>query len=382
MHDGPTPAPVDVPLWAQAFPRPGSSWHPLGPLEGDATTDLAVVGLGGSGLAAIEAALDSGVSVIGIDAGAVAGEAAGRNGGFLLAGPELPYHRAVAEYGHGIARDFYALTEPAIATMAASHPDTVRRSGSLRIATAEGESEDVAAELRARSGDGFSVESYSGPEGDGFLIPGDAAMNPLIRVRTGMRRALARGAVLHERTPAISLAPGRVVTPQGTISSAATVVAIDGRLEVLVPELAGRVRTARLQMLGTAPLTERRFPRPVYAHWGYVYWQQLPDGRLALGGHRQLHEHDEWTRQPGPSGAVQHALESELARMGVTAAITHRWAGHSAYTRDRRPVFEEIHRGTVVVGGYSGHGNVTGAIYATEAVRYLLSGSRSHTLLG
>jgi glycine/D-amino acid oxidase-like deaminating enzyme len=45
-----------------------------------------VIGLGGSGLAAVLEARSLGLSVIGIDAGMVAGGAAGRNGGFLLEG--------------------------------------------------------------------------------------------------------------------------------------------------------------------------------------------------------------------------------------------------------------------------------------------------------
>lgn len=63
-------------------------------------------------------------------------------------------------------------------------------------------------------------------------------------------------------------------------------VAVDGRLECLLPELKGRVRTARLQMLATAPVA-MRYTRPVYRRWGYDYWQQLPDGRIALGDARR-----------------------------------------------------------------------------------------------
>lgn len=385
MRDATSTAPEsDLPLWADPTPAVAAATgkrDELTPLPGDAVTDLVVVGLGGSGLAAIEAGLDAGVSVIGIDAGRVAGEAAGRNGGFLLAGPELPYHRAVAEYGSGVAADFYALTESAIDAMVSAYPDDIRQVGSLRIATGDGEAADVAADLTARRAAGLRVQPYSGAEGSGFLVPGDAAMNPLIRVQTGVRRAMDRGAVVHEMTTAVGLAPGRVVTDRGVIRCGAAVVAVDGRLEQLVPTLKGRIRTARLQMLGTASLPDVRFTRPVYAHWGYVYWQQLEDGRLVLGGHRELHEQEEWTATPGPSPAVQRALDGELDRLGVNATVTHRWAGHSAYTRDRRPVFEEIHPHMVVVGGYSGHGNVTGVLYAGEAARYALTGTRTLRLL-
>lgn len=365
---------LNEPVWAEP-------WEPLAPLEGETTADVCVVGLGGSGMAAITEALDKGLDVVGVDAGSVAGEAAGRNGGFLLAGPEKSYHQAIDDYGHAAARDFYRLTVDEIARMAAADPDAVRRVGSLRVATAPGERTDVSTELAARAADGFDVEPYSGAEGAGFLVPGDAAMNPMRRVQAVARRALRRGARLYERSRVVSLLPGRVATSTGSVVAGITVVAVDGTLERLVPSLAGRVKTARLQMLATAPAPEVSFSRPVYAEWGYVYWQQLPDGRVALGGFRQRHEAAEWTAGAGPTPAVQADLDAHLVRLGVRAPVTHRWAGHSAYTLDRRPIFEEIHPGTVVVGGYSGHGNVTGSLYGREAVRYLVTGRRTYALL-
>ena len=72
--------PVNLPVWADEPPL-----H-LPQLAGKHEADACVVGLGGSGLAAVRELLALGCSVIGIDAGPVGGGAAGRNGGFLLAG--------------------------------------------------------------------------------------------------------------------------------------------------------------------------------------------------------------------------------------------------------------------------------------------------------
>ena len=77
-------------------------------------------------------------------------------------------------------------------------------------------------------------------------------------------------------------------TDAGAVECGAVVVAVDGRLERIFPALAPRVRTARLQMLATAPAPEVSFPRPVYWRQGFEYWQQLPNRRIALGGFRDL----------------------------------------------------------------------------------------------
>lgn len=48
-----------------------AAWAGRPPLAADTTADACVVGLGGSGLAVIEALVERGLSVIGVDAGRV-----------------------------------------------------------------------------------------------------------------------------------------------------------------------------------------------------------------------------------------------------------------------------------------------------------------------
>ena len=66
-------------------------------------------------------------------------------------------------------------------------------------------------------------------------------------------RAIGAGARLFARSPMVGLDGTRVVTPHGSVVARRVIVAVDGHLERLLPELGGRVRTARLQMLATAP---------------------------------------------------------------------------------------------------------------------------------
>src|SRR5205823_5054722 len=87
-----------------------ASWPGLPPLPGDRTADVCVVGLGGSGLAAVETLVQRGLRVIGLDAGRVASGAAGRNGGLLLAGGAPYLHTAIARWGTEAAVDLYRAT--------------------------------------------------------------------------------------------------------------------------------------------------------------------------------------------------------------------------------------------------------------------------------
>lgn len=358
-----------TPLWEV---EPGPEWPTL---DGEVDADVCVVGLGGSGLSCVRELRRLGARVAGVEAGRVGGAAAGRNGGFLLAGLAPFYHEAVERFGRERARALYRLTLDELDRIEAETPVGVSRQGSLRIAESDEELADCAMQLAAMHADGFSAERYEGPEGRGILIPGDGTFQPLARCRTLAAQAIDAGAMLFERSPVTRIADGRVCTANGAVRCRLVIVAVDGRLERLLPELAGTVRTARLQMLATAPTTEVHLTRPVYARWGYDYWQQRPDGAIALGGARDIAGESEWTWDATPTDRVQDALEHRLrAQLCVGAPITHRWAASVGYTADGMPVVREVRPSVWAIGGYCGTGNVVGAVLGRGLAQWLVAG--------
>jgi gamma-glutamylputrescine oxidase len=361
---------ANTPVWDDG------AWGGLPRLDGEVMADVCVVGLGGSGLSCVTELRRLGARVVGIDAGMVAGGAAGRNGGFLLAGAARFHHAAVAEYGRERALAIYRLTLGEIDRIAAETPEAVRRTGSLRIAASAEEVDDCRRQLQAMREDGLPAEWYEGAEGEGLLVPTDAVFDPLLRCRLLAQRELAAGSRLFEHSPAVELSPDAVRTPVGGVRCGRVIVAVDGGLDRVVPALAGRVRTARLQMVATAPLPEVRFPRPVYMRYGYEWWQQLPDGRIALGGFRDQGGDGEWTHDAEPCDAVQRLIGGFLRDMlGIDAPITHRWAASVGYTDDGLPVLAEVEPGLWACGGYSGHGNAIGAICGRAAAQLALTGA-------
>lgn len=346
------------------------AWEPLPRLKGTVRAGVCVIGLGGSGLAALEELHALGVSAVGLDARSVGAGAAGRNGGFILAGLAKFHHETVAQLGRPAAAAIHRATVEEIRRQAAAMPEVFRLEGSLRLAADAAELDDCRAHQAALEADGFPVEWYRGAEGEGLLLPADGVFQPLTRVRTLARRLRAQGVPLYERSPLVKLVPGQAVTEGGVVQCAAVVVAVDGRLETVLPELAGRVRTARLQMLGTAPAPEVRFPRPVYWRQGYEYWQQRPDGAIALGGFRDREKEAEWTQSADPTESIQARLENFLrTHLRVRAPVTHRWAASVGYTPDGLPVLEELRPRVWVTGGYCGTGNIVGALGGRAAAR-------------
>jgi len=355
---------INTPVWDDG------RWPDLPALDADVRTDVCVIGLGGTGLSCVDELLALGRRVAGIDAGPVAGGAAGKNAGILRAGAAAFHHEAVRGIGHRRALRLYELTREEIHRITEQAKGAVRFVGSLRLAMSDEEHVDCARQREAMRDDGLPVKNYNGPLGRGILIPGDAAFNPLARCRALANRVRREGAQLFERTRALGFTADEVMTPHGRIACEQVIVAVDGGLETLVPELAGSVRTARLQMLATAPTREVEIPCPVSTRYGYDYWQQLPDGSLALGGGRDRAIEQEWTASSEPTPFIQDYLDGVLRdQLKVKAPITHRWAASVSYTTTGLPVLSEVRPAVWVAGGFSGNGNLVGALCGRAVAR-------------
>lgn len=366
-----------------------ASWPGLPALDRDLTADACVVGLGGSGLAAVDELVRRGLSVVGLDAGRVAAAAAGRNGGFLVAGPWESLYEASSAWGEDVALDLFAATLRELDSLEdVLGPGVVRRAGSIRLAglpgpaESEAESAERAAELslcrleaELLRRHGIAAETYDGPLGQGLFQPRDGAVNPAVRAVT-LAGSLAGRAALYENTPVLKLSSGCVEAVGANVRAGVVVVAVDGRLDVLLPQLAGATRTARLQMLATAPAAPGRLPCPVYGRYGYDYAQQTPDGRLFVGGGRDRFAAQEWTTDSAPTDPVQRYLDRLAVRFaGTPVTVQHRWAAPVGFTTDGRALCIPVADGVAAVGGYSGTGNLVGPVAARAAVALLTDGT-------
>lgn len=350
-------------------------------LQGEQHTDVCVVGLGGSGLACIDRLLREGVSVIGIDAGPVGGAAAGRNGGFLRAGTSLFHHEAAKKYGIDRAARMYSATIVERERLLFRYPGVARRVGYLRLAHDAAEERDCREHLAFLQQGPFPSTWYDGPLGRGVLIPDDAVIDPLARCRLEAADVATRGARLFEHSKAASLSTGVVETARGIVRCRLTIVAVDGGLSTVLPELNGRVWPMRLQMLASAPHTVGLLPHAIGARWGWDYAQQLPDGTIALGGCRDLGGGAERTTDTSITDVVQGALDNRFqAITGVEPNVTHRWAATAGYTADGLPVLGEVRPGVWATGGYCGTGNLFGAACGRALAKLALGLTSDHLL--
>jgi glycine/D-amino acid oxidase-like deaminating enzyme len=188
------------------------------------------------------------------------------------------------------------------------------------------------------------------------------------------QHAMAAGARLFEHSPAVAIEAGVVRTPQGKVRASHVIVASDGNLAGVLSEATPSVRQVRLQMVATAP-TATRVELPVYARWGYDYWQQRPDGCVVIGGGRDLMSGSEDTGEQVSTETARTYLRGLLDQLGVHEPITHAWAGIVSYSNSGSPWIAQPREGVFGIGGYCGTGNVVGTLLGRSVVDYIATRS-------
>ena len=189
-----------------------------------------------------------------------------------------------------------------------------------------------------------------------MLNPADGEIHPVEAVET---LALESEAPIAEGIDVIGVEPAAagvlVHTSRGELAAGAVVLATNGYTRQLLGALP--IDPVRAQMLATGS-TVRVADRPVYTDGGYVYWRQLTDQSLILGGFRHRAMAEEVGYEEQPTATIQGHLDNHLQALGVAAPVTHRWAGVMGFTPDALPLVGSVpgSAGVYICAGYSGHG--------------------------
>jgi glycine/D-amino acid oxidase-like deaminating enzyme len=198
--------------------------------------------------------------------------------------------------------------------------------------------------------------------------PDCAAIHPGRLVRGLADVVTARGVVLHERTPATSIEPGRVRTPRGSVRAPYVVRATEGYTPRL-PGLARAVVPVYSLIIATEPLAASVWDeiglaqRETFADHRHliIYGQRTADDRLVFGGrgapyHLGSRVAPGFDRDPRVFAAL-HATLLDLFPVLGGSRFTHAWGGPLGIPRDWcASVGLDRSTGLAWAGGYVGDG--------------------------
>jgi glycine/D-amino acid oxidase-like deaminating enzyme len=345
--------------------------------------DVAVVGGGFTGLSAARALARRGASVVVLEAGKVAADASGRNGGHVNNGLAVDYGKLAARVGPERAAAWYRAYDDAVDTVERIVTDeridcNFERRGKLKVASRPAHYEALARSAERlrrevdryvelvppeRIGDEVASSRYFG----GLLCKKSAQMH-MGRFGHGLAEAAARhGALIYDHAPVQRLerlraSSYRVHTARGSIDAGQVLVATGATRHGnwssfsfwrrrIIPIGSFIIVTEPLGALAEQLLRHRR----TYNTTTNInnYFRLTPDDRLVWGGRARFALSS--PRSDARSGEILRRQLTQVFPQLAQARVDYCWGGLVDMTRDRLPHAGEKD-GLFYSMGYSGHG--------------------------
>jgi len=333
--------------------------------------DVAIVGAGFAGIGAAWALRDSGASFVVLEQRTVASGASGRNAGFLLAGSALSFRLTIERWGLEAALNIWRFTKENNGLLAqlieglAIECGFLRR-GSMSLAADDAEWGDLRAEYQSLAAAAIGACLVERPDlpaplparySGGLYWGGNGELNPAAFLR-GLAAHFQEGTIL-ERTPVTGLGNDGswlLETPAGQVRAHAVILATNAWTAEFLPDV--QIVPTRGQVLATSPLPRVVVPFPLYANRGFQYWRQTADGRLVVGGWRDLDIPREVGTDEILHGNIQASLDDFAHYIAPHHVVEHRWAGIMGFTPDLMPLVGAVpgRDGLFLAAGFSGHG--------------------------
>ncbi|NUA28470.1 NAD(P)/FAD-dependent oxidoreductase [Cupriavidus basilensis] len=366
-----------------------------------AKADVVVIGGGFTGLSAALALARKGASVVVLEAGNLASEASGRNGGHVNNGLAVDYAGLAAKLGADRARAMYRSYDAAVDTVERIIGQEgiacdFKRNGKLKLASKPEHYEALARtyeqlranvdpdvelfdasqvrdEARSDSFHGGLLQRKSGQmhmgrfaaglagaaERHGARIFQQAAVSGWERSGSGFRVHSARGSVSASQ---VLVATG--TTRHGPFSTFGywrrRIVPIGSFIvvtEPLAPEIAAMLLPGRRTYVTTANL--------------HNYFRLTADNRIIFGGRARFAMSG--IKSDQASGDILRAALTQIFPVIKEVGIDYCWGGLVDMTRDRLPRAGE-RRGVYYAMGYSGHGTQM-SVHMGQCMAELMNGT-------
>lgn len=358
--------------------------------------DVLIVGAGISGASVAYWLRDAGLRVAIVDRGDVCAGASGRNAGFVTCGSVEHFSRESARHGEETALALWRMCQHNLELIeqhliADGLACGYARRGSYSLAGSEHEVSVLAETARRLDAHGVPVTvvdaahvaKHCGAVGfpGGVIYHDDGEVDPVRLVRGILARSGATVYPHHEVRHVEETRDGFAVhTRLRRFDAALVVLATNGYSADLFEWFRDKIYPTRGQILVTAPV-ERFLAAPCYANFVLDYFRQLEDGRVLIGGFRQLARETEVGTADVVNPTIHAALEDFLHRHFPRLAgvkIDYRWSGTMGFSADGLPMVGGLpgRTGIYVVGGYTAHGIGWGFEAARLLARLILHGEQ------
>ncbi|MCH2094753.1 MAG: FAD-binding oxidoreductase [Rhodobacteraceae bacterium] len=345
-------------------------------LDGEIHADVCVVGGGYTGLSAALHLAESGFDVVLLEAQRVGFGASGRNGGQLGSGQRADQNMLEARHGLDTARHLWELGEEAktlVKSLIARHQiDCHLKPGVAWAGSSDAEARDLQSyaehlqdqygytQIEALDREAFQALCPSPDYRGGLLDHGAGHLHPLKFALGLAKAAMASGVRIFETsevTRIIQNSPAQVHTARGHVRADHLVLAANGYLGDLQPQVAARVMPINNFIVATEPLGQRTqevlTQDVAVADSRFVvnYFRLSHDGRLLFGGGESY-----GYRFPSDIRATVRKPLLQIFPSLRDVTLDYAWGGTLAITLARMPYLARLAPNILSASGYSGHG--------------------------
>ena len=378
----PKPASDAISLWDISAPETAS----YKPLDGDATTEVAIVGGGYTGCSTALHLAGHGISSIILEAEDVGFGGSGRNAGLLNAGLWLPPEQVLDVVGHeagqrlvellGAGPQFvFSLIEKYQIRCEATRNGTIHAahapSGFADLTNRDNQWKKLGAPVelldRRQAEEKIGSSAFHG----GLLDRRAGTINPMGYARGLARAAVSAGARLHTGTRVTKLdrvdGKWRLTTPTGIVTADYVVLGTNAYTDELWPGLNRAFTPIHYFQFASEPLTgdDDRILKERQGLWdtGTVMMSARRDahGRLIIGSMGQLMGGETGLSRRWAYKAVKHYFP-ELGPVKWEKA----WHGRIAFTKDHVPRVHKLAENLYTAIAYNGRGISPGTVFGAS----------------
>jgi len=365
------------------------------PLTDNITADWLIIGAGFAGLSAARrlVQLHPNDRIVVLEARRIADGPAGRNTGFMI---DLPHDLASKDYGGTLDRDAAQTSENRLAIDFARQAtadygisaEGFAQSGKVNAAASEkghAHNVDYASHLSAMNEpyemyDAAQMRDLTGSDyyQSGLFTPGTAMLQPAIYIR-GLADGLQQdGVEIYENAPVTGLQERTATTPEGQVSAARVILAVNGHVESF-GHFAGRL----MHVFTYASMTRALTRDEQRSLGGANIWGATPADPMGTtvrkingtGGARLIIR-NRFTLDP--SMTVSERRVASVGRdhdkafaarfpMLQNVGMEFRWGGHLCLSRNTVPAFGEVAAGIFSACCQNGLGTAKGTLHGILA---------------
>lgn len=188
----------------------------------------------------------------------------------------------------------------------------------------------------------------------------EGELNPMHMMAALHKKALNLGIHLLYGASVQSVASSEIHLSDKVITSSKIAVCTNGLSRTLLPNLP--MQAVRNQVYVTECIANNPLQSCYHYDQGYIYFREI-DGRILIGGARNLYEEQETTSEFGQTDNLKQYLKSfvEEKILGVATNFEYEWSGILGVGDTKSPIIKEVEKGVFVGVRLGGMGVAIGS---------------------